>query len=302
MLTCDYYLIPKKLNEVFDLMDTNRDNYRLVAGGTDLLPWARDGHGGDVHCPLIIDLSQVSELSGVSCRDGRVFIGANTTIQKFLTDPILMEQLPIMQGCAIWFADQQIREQATIGGNIVNASPCADTVPPVIAMDGMLTLVSRKGDQLSTRVVPAADFILGPGATVLEEGEILMMIECLSTKDFGSAFKKVGSRRSLAVSVANAAVLVKLDASKLVFEDVRVTFGGVGPTPKRLCGLESKLIGQPVSMETIRRVAEDIPDDIVGSRSRREYRQEVVRNFFVSGIVDALADSGVSVVEEVCCV
>ncbi len=307
MLSCDYYVMPKSLHEMFDLMDVNRDNYRLVAGGTDLLPWAREGHGGDVHCPVIIDLSLVPELSGTSYRDGRVTIGANTSLQQFLNDPTLTRYLPIMQKCAIWFADQQIREQATIGGNIINASPCADTVPPMIALDGNLTLVSRQGDQLNSRVVPVADFILGSGKTVLNEGEILTTIDCLAADSFGSSFKKVGTRRSLVVSVANAAVLVKIDPARKCFTDVRISLGGIGPTPVRLGELESKLIGQPISKDLIHKVAADIPADLVRSRSRLEYRKEVIRNFFTSGILEALAEIGCvfsdqGEVEEVGCV
>lgn len=300
MLSCDNYVVPKSLDELFDFMEANAGCYRLVAGATDLLPWAREGHGGDVHCSIIIDLSQVEELTGSVPNDDCISIGANTTIQQFLADPVL-QKLPLLSKSAIWFADQQIREQATIGGNIVNASPCADMVPPVIALGGTLTLVSRDGGQLVTRIVPAEEFILASGKTVMAEGEILTRVDCVTASDYGCSFKKVGSRRSLVISVANAAVLVKADEQNHKFEDVRIVIGGVAPTPCRLKKVEQALIGQPLSMESVESAAERIPGTVVGSRSRIEYRREVVRNFVVSGVVEALIDAGVSLTEEVCC-
>ena len=297
MLYCDKYMTPKSLNEAFDAIEANSDNYQLVAGGTDILPSALWGPGQDIKHSVLIDVSQIPELLEITLQDGRVSIGANTKIQQFLTDPLLLSELPCMQRCAIWFADQQIREQATIGGNLVNASPCADTVPPMIAMDATLTLASRKSGEIITREVPLDKFILGPGSNTLVQGEILTCINCLPSQQYGSSFKKVGTRRSLTIAVANAVFLVKVDETRQKFSRVRMAFGGIGPTPQRLRDLESQLVGKKLSLETIKRVSEKIPADMVGSRSRVEYRQEVVRNFIVAGLVEALADIGLYVDE-----
>src|SRR5581483_6495170 len=133
MLTCDEYLTPASLAEAFAAMANNRGRYRVVAGATDTYPWAREGRAGDVHVPALIDVSKIPELNERTVGDKIVRLGAATAIQRFLDDAALGRAMPCMPRCAIWFADDQIRAQATIGGNIVNASPAADATPCLIA-------------------------------------------------------------------------------------------------------------------------------------------------------------------------
>src|SRR5262245_43817465 len=120
MLTCDIYLSPKSLAAAFDAIAAY-PGHRLIAGATDTYPWAREGRAGDVHVPALIDVSSIAELRERTFTDKRVRLGAATPIQRFLDDPELARALPCMPRCAVWFADDQIRAQATIGGNIVNA-------------------------------------------------------------------------------------------------------------------------------------------------------------------------------------
>ena len=140
MLICDEYLTPGSLDEAFAAMEQNRGRYRIVAGATDTLPWAREGRAGDVEIPVLIDVSQIPELRELRVDDRRVRLGAATPIQRFLDDPALARALPCMPRCAVWFADDQIRAQATIGGNIVNASPAADATPCLIAHEAEVEL------------------------------------------------------------------------------------------------------------------------------------------------------------------
>ena len=121
MLTCDDYITPKSLDEAFGAMRINRGRYRIVAGATDTLPWAREGRAGDVSIPVLIDISKIPQLNERQVSDERVRLGAATPIQRFLDDKALSRALPEMPRCAVWFADDQIRAQATVGGNIVNA-------------------------------------------------------------------------------------------------------------------------------------------------------------------------------------
>src|SRR6188508_2913099 len=157
MLLCDEYLTPKSLDDAFDLIETHRERYRLVAGATDLLPWAREGRAGDVHIPVLIDLSRIPQLRERSADDKRVRLGAATPIQRFLDDKALGRAMPAMPRCAVWFADDQIRAQATVGGNIVNASPAADATPCLIAHDAVVELASARGK----RSMPLQEFVTG---------------------------------------------------------------------------------------------------------------------------------------------
>src|SRR3974390_3938269 len=135
MLTCDDYIPPASLGEAFAAMGANRGLYLIVAGATDTLPWAREGRAGDVHIPVLIDVTKIPELHARSINDRRVRMGATTPIQRFLDDATLARALPAMPRCAVWFADDQIRAQATVGGNIVNASPAADPTTCPLAHD-----------------------------------------------------------------------------------------------------------------------------------------------------------------------
>lgn len=294
MLTCDQYLMPATLEEALRLWRSASTGSRLVAGATDILPWAREGRAGDVHLPAMIDLTRIAELSGHQVRDGRVRLGANVVFQAFLTDATLIQLMPCMPFCAIWFADDQIREQATLAGNLVNASPAADGTPAVLVLNGAVEIARLDGESISRRTVPVHDFIQGPGRTDLQAGEIVTAVVCDALDGYGGAFEKVGQRRSLVISAVCAAAVVKTDAAGMVFEDVRVALGGVGPVPVRLTDVEARLKGGPVSRDLIRQ-ASVAAVDRVASRSRIAYRRRVVAGFVEAAIEDALANRGTPV-------
>lgn len=289
MLTCDTYHLPTTLHEALAMWAAAPEGSRLISGATDILPWAREGRAGDVHIPEFIDVTRVAEMKGYTVGDGRVRLGANTVYQDFLTDETLRRELPCMPYCAIWFADDQIREQATLAGNLANASPVADGTPPVAALNGVLELASLDGDTIKTRELSVSDFIQGPGRTQLQPGEIVTAVTLDSAAGYGGSFQKVGQRRSLVISVACCAAVVKADPTGTVFEDIRLALGGVGPRPMRLHNIEKALRGQKISRRTINEAAQLAADE-VASRSRLEYRRSVVVGFVRSAIEEALDD------------
>tara|TARA_B110000285_G_C14996699_1_gene549215 strand:- start:486 stop:1112 length:627 start_codon:yes stop_codon:yes gene_type:complete len=192
-----------------------------------------------------------------------------------------------MPYCAIWFADDQIREQATLAGNLANASPVADGTPAVVALNGTIELARLENSEIKTRVFTVSDFILGPGQTVLKPGEIITSVSLDAVGGYGGSFQKVGQRRSLVISVACCAALVKADITGRFFDDVRLALGGVGPRPMRLNAVESRLRGEKISRQTINAAAQLAADE-VASRSRKEYRRSVVIGFVKAGIEEAL--------------
>jgi xanthine dehydrogenase FAD-binding subunit len=291
MLLCDAYLTPVSLDEAFSLIDAHRGRYRLVAGATDLLPWAREGRAGDVHIPVLIDIARIPELRERSVSDTRVRLGAATPIQRFLDDPALGHAMPAMPRCAVWFADDQLREAATIGGNIVNASPAADGTPPLFAHDALVELARRAAGRIETRKIPIGEFVIGPGKTALADDEILVAIECASLPGYGGRFEKVGRRRSLVISTVCLAALVKLDPAGRSFEDARLCIGGIGPVPTRLHDVEAFLKSGPLTASRLEQAA-DMPVGLVRSRTRQDYRRDVVRGFMLRGLTNAARRAG----------
>lgn len=291
MLICDQYLTPASLDEAFAAMAEHRGRHRIIAGATDTLPWAREGRAGDVEIPTLIDVSKIPELNERSVDTKRVRLGAGTPIQRFLDDAALCSALPAMPRCAVWFADDQIRESATIGGNIVNASPAGDAIPPLIAHEAVVELASRHDGKIAVRKIPLNAFITGPGKTALQPGELLVAIECDALDGYGGSFEKVGHRRSLVISLVCLAVAVKLDSSGGKFEDVRLAIGGIGPVPRRLSEVETFLRHGPASAGRLDHAA-DMPVELVASRTRQEYRRDVVRGFMLRGLIDAVRAAG----------
>ena len=291
MLTCDDYITPGSLPEAFAAMEAHRGRYRIVAGATDTLPWAREGRAGNVHIPALIDVAKIPELLERSVGDTRVRLGAATPIQRFLDDAALVCALPSMPRCAVWFADDQIRAQATIGGNIVNASPAADATPCLIAHEAELELAKNVGGKITLRRVRLEQFVTGPNQTALQDGELLTAIECNALPGYGGSFEKVGHRRSLVISLVCLAALLKLDPQGRTIEDVRLAIAGIGPKPRRLGEVEKFLRGGPVSAERLEQAA-DIPVSLVASRTRQEYRREVVRGFVLRGLINAAHRAG----------
>ncbi len=266
-----------------------------MAGATDLLPWAREGRAGDVHLPALVDVSRIPQLLGVSVERGRVHMGAATPIAAFQNDPLLQRHAPVLGCCAVWFADDQIREQATVGGNLVNASPAGDSQPALLAMNAGVTLARRAGGQILERSMPLSEFILGPGKTQLQPHEIMTRLQMDAVPGHGAAFEKVGHRRSLVISTVCLAALVRLDWARRRIEDCRIAIGAVGPVPERLADVERLLVGQVPGSELVREAA-GLAADRVRSRSRQEYRREVLVNFVERALAAALGHAGLELV------
>lgn len=299
MLSCDRYVTPGSLDEALAAAATSAGQFRFVAGATDLLPWAREGRAGDVHVPLMIDIAGVPELKAIKVQGDRLWLGAATPFQRFLDRADLIEMAPGMPDCAIWFADSQIRESATIGGNIVNASPAGDGIPPLLAANALVELAVLRDGTICRRRMKLSEFLKGPGLTAAEHDEILLGVECDALPGYGGAFEKVGHRRSLVISVICLSALVRMDASRRSFQDVRLAIGGVGPTAKRMTMIEERLNGQAVTAALLRDVMQ-VCDEFIQSRSRQEYRKQVTPGFLARALAKAMKTAGAH--ENVCAI
>ncbi|RJP36254.1 MAG: xanthine dehydrogenase family protein subunit M [Phycisphaerales bacterium] len=248
----------------------------LFAGGTDLLPrWSK----GVLQRPeVLVDLKRIPELKGVSRNDAEVSIGPCTPLSDLAVDPIIRQTAPVLAEAAGRVACAQVRNRATLGGNLCNASPAADTAVPLILLDATLELTAIGPGGPSVRDVAITDFFTGPGATVLAPGEILTHIR-FEPQPPGTfaAWDKFGTRPSMEIAVASVGVALRLEGGTVTW--VRVGYGSVAPTPLRGRAAEAVLTGSPLSMEVIERAAAAARAEIApitDVRASEAYRRDVV--------------------------
>ena len=287
MIQYHYYEMPQTREELFRLLESIDRDYVILSGATDL--YAHDKTAFET-LDCAVDISGIDEFRQISAADGEITIGAMTRIQRFLEDPELIKTVPLFRHAACFFADRQIRQMATIGGNVANASPVGDMIPCLLALDARGNTMRPAEGRLTERSVPIGEFIVGVGKTQLEKGEVITSFSCPILENYGCAFKKVGLRRSLCISTVNAAFMVKTDESGQRFDDVRIAFGAIGPVDIRLTAVEDFLRGKAVTPDTIEACVNYLPEGVIRSRSRREYRSHIGPNFLRAGLREALAD------------
>lgn len=269
-------LLPESLEALRDILANERDA-ALYAGGTDLLVKIR---AGAVAPPLLVCLERIEALRGIRDEGKQVFIGACTTLTAILENDIIRGTVPILGKAVRSLGSPPIRNMGTIGGNICTASPAGDTLPPLYLLDGEVELLSKTG----TRRMPLSRFILGPGRTALDKGEILSGIRV--NKALASTihhFEKVGQRKALAISIASFAALVTHDRAGMI-EKARFAWGSVGPTVVVSEEIESALAGRPLTIETLRSVqhlVEGVVAPISDIRASGDYRRRVASNLIL---------------------
>lgn len=236
--------LPVTLDEAFSIMDRFPDA-ALLAGGTDLFVRMRAG-GKKPSC--IVGLERISSLSAISMEGGTIRIGATATHQDLLDSRIVRSHLPVLYKAVITLGSPPIRHMGTIGGNICTASPAGDTLPPLYVLDAMVELTSPCG----IRNVSIHEFITAPGRTLLQETEILTSV-LIPVPDpaMTGYFRKIGQRRSLAISIISLAAVMRVDPDNTI-HTLRFSLGSVGPTVMRFPDIESDLAGKKLSGDTLK--------------------------------------------------
>jgi len=284
MIAMEYYS-PKNSTELFKLL-AEMDQPTFLAGGTDLL--VRYYNKLDL-LEKVVDLSKVKDFGGIKQEGDQIHIGALTTHQEIEDSVILEKILPALQEAAAEIGSPQIRHRGTIGGNIANASPAADLVPVLTAVDAKVEL---SGADVK-RVVGLDDFLLGPGQTLLKEQEVLTDIFFSAPQnDEVVVFQKLGKRRALSISVVNLALLLKVNQENSEIVDIKIYLGSVGPKVLRARSVEESLIGKKINLKLILEGAKQVENDISpidDIRSTGEYRSQVAQELFVRGMKEALA-------------
>jgi carbon-monoxide dehydrogenase medium subunit len=262
------------IDEALALLNEHRSAARIVAGGTDLIIEMERGQHPQLKA--LIDITRVPNLDQIALDADRIVLGPLVTHNHVVASRLIREQaLPLAQ--ASWeVGAPQIRNRATVAGNLITASPANDTITPLIALDAEVTLASVAGE----RSIKLADFYSGFRQTVLRPDELMRAIRIPPLADSQRGlFLKLGLRRAQAISVVDAAVIVALDSSGAV-SDARIALGSVAATIVRVPAAEAYLIGKRLSAETIAeasRLASESVRPIDDLRGSAEYRSEMVK-------------------------
>lgn len=253
-------------------------NTRAIAGGTDLMIELDRGQHGEVE--TLVDITRLPGLDEIGEADGTVTIGPLVTHNQVVASELLRRHaVPLVQ--ASWeVGSPQLRNRATVAGNIVTASPANDTLSPLVALEASVTVTSRTG----SRTIPLSEFHLGVRRTAIADDELLTAITFPALDDsWRGLYLKLGLRRAQAISVVHLAVVAKLGPGTSepspVVEEIRIALGSVAPTIVRATDAEARLVGAALDTATIAEAAELVAasvqpiDDL---RATAQYRSDVL--------------------------
>lgn len=261
------YLIPIELNSA--LSSLAKAGNKIVAGGTDVYPALKQGQAP----ALLLDVTRIKELSGISATQTGLRIGAAVTWSE-IVKANLPPSFEGLKQSAREVGSLQIQNAGTIAGNLCNASPAADGVPPLLTLDAVVELASAAR---GARMVPLQDFILGVRKTALAVDEMVTAIHIPTPPEgAGSAFEKLGNRKYLVISITMTAAVIKCDAQGAITH-ARVAVGACSPVAQRLANLETDLIGMKPSEMEVTPAHLSVLSPIDDVRGPGSYRLDIVR-------------------------
>jgi CO/xanthine dehydrogenase FAD-binding subunit len=246
----------------------------ILAGGTDLMvhlrqPWR------DRRPPAVVNLKRIPELAQVEASDRVIRLGALVSLSALETHPVVGREYPVLPFTARYMGSPAVRNLATLGGNLCNASPAADLSPVLLVLDAQVGIVGSAGE----RRLALTDFFRGPGLTVLGPGEILSWVKIPRRHAaWRVRYERLDVRRAMDIAIAGAALALRLDPAGLVAE-ARIALGAVAPTPLRVPAAEAIVVGSRLDGATIARAAatcQTAARPIADVRASTEYRREMV--------------------------
>lgn len=266
---------PTSLKEASALVKEKGPGGRFLAGGTDLVIAIKEK---GLSPKYVVDLKRIPSLSGIREEpDGAIAIGALTTLREVETSALLKRRYPFLAQSAAEVGSIQIRNRATIGGNMANATPSADLAPSLLVLEARAKISGLNGE----RSLPLEEFFRGPGQTVMEPEEILTAISIPSADArLSGDYIKFSPREMMDLAYVGVAVAVVLDQSQKRCEQARIALGAVSPTPMRAKKAEALLLNQPLTDELAEQAAEEAAKEskpISDVRSSADYRREMVR-------------------------
>ena len=264
------YIAPKSLQEITKLLKRLKSKGKLIAGGTNVIP---DLRAKSIQPQVLIDISHLRNLAYIKEEKRRIRIGGLTPITELASSKIIRKVAPILSEAADQLGNPLVRNRATIAGNLAHASPAADTAVPLLALEATVILA---GDG-KLRQIPIEQFFRGPNQTVLKADEMIKEISFQKpNSNARMAYKKLGRRSAMAISVVSIAVVLEMESGKC--KKVRISLGAVAPKPIRAYGVEEMLEGKEVTDKLIGACCEHVQTEInpiTDIRASAEYRRQV---------------------------
>jgi len=278
------YVKPKDLKEAIDLIQ--EDGVWPIAGGTNLLVDIRER---SLRPKEVVDILDLDELRTLTETDSSIEIGSCLTMTDLEKSDIIRRRAPILVQAASSLGSPQIRNRATIGGNILSASPAADCVVALVALDAEVSLKNASG----TRVLPLLDFMVGPGLTHIQKDELLthILLKESGLKRKGLFFK-LGRRNALAISFINVAIMAGFDHASKKWDSARIALGAVAPTAVRARKAEEWLLNKPLDENLVAEAASMAASEctpISDIRASENYRRAMVEVYVARALMQILA-------------
>ncbi len=267
------YQAPTTLKEAVSIMANHGNRAYPLAGGTDILVQLR---GGRREADVLVDTKKIPELNGIKLDDNGLQLGAAVPCYRIYQDAAVAAAYPGLVDAAGLIGSIQIQGRASIGGNLCNAAPSGDSIPPVITLGGEAHINGPNG----WRTMPAADFCTGPGRNALQDGELLVAIQLPApTANSGTAYLRFIPRNEMDIAVAGVSSTVQLDPSGQTIQSACIALASVGPTPILATAAGDSLAGKAVSDEAIAeagRLASEAATPITDMRGTVRQRHHLV--------------------------
>jgi CO/xanthine dehydrogenase FAD-binding subunit len=279
--------VPATLEEACEILWQARGNARIIGGGTDLVISLRNRKINPV---CLIDITRIQEIRRIEEDDGHILIGAAATHADICSSPLVMRYGKVLSDATSLIGSPQIRNLGTIGGNIVNASPAADTLPPLMVLDARVKVVSKEGE----RELPFRDLFDGPYKTILKPHEILSRIAFRKLpKGWGSSFVRLARRGAMAIARMSVAVVIKQDRRTRRTDVIRISAGSVTPRPERMSDAEACLKGNVPEDVLLELAAKQVSAEMIrrtGVRPSTSYKKPVIEALCIRAIKKALGE------------
>jgi carbon-monoxide dehydrogenase medium subunit len=277
------YFEPKTISEAVSLLAKYGESAKVVAGGTDVIVDIKFKE----EPPCLVNIKRIPALNYIQQNNGSLRIGPLTTIREIETNRLVREKFPVLWGASHQFASLQIRNTATIGGNICRASPSGELLAPLLVLEAKAIISLPEGE----KKVGFDEFFLAPGKTILGSKGLLKEIEIpFPPEESRGLYLKHAVRGAMDIAIVGVAVHLVPDSARKLIKDVRIGLGAVAPTPIRAKKAEAALRGKPLDLglvEAAGREAAAESKPITDQRASAEYRRWIVEALTRRGVSEA---------------